>query len=248
MYKRITLLLTISGGAFTKTRQFNPEHLYTVNHTSYPSFDEVIVVCTDPQPLHNFYQFVEKMVDQLTVPLSIAAGISNLAQAKFLFNIGADRLLFNRALWDNQNVLKEVALAYGKQAVIASIDFGIFSDKVYSYDWANRKFREQFLPDNFEDILPYVGEIMIQDVENDGRVMGADIEAIEKVCKFLPRNIPIHVGSCGIIDWDQFSELLSKEFVDAVAVCDVHHMSKIAIGSLRQQCRLDGCYIRKVIR
>jgi len=247
MYKRITLLLTISGGAFTKTRQFNPEHLYTVDHASYPSFDEVVVVCTDQQPLHNFYQFIAKMVDQLTVPLSIAAGVSTIEQAKFLFDIGADRILFNRALWDHQSVLKEVALSYGKQAVIASIDFGIFSGKVYSYDWAHQKFREQFLPGNFEDILPYIGEIMIQDVENDGRVMGADIEAIEYVCESLPRNIPIHVGSCGIIDWDQFSELLSKDFVDSVAVCDVHHMSKTAISSLRQQCIIDGSYIRKII-
>ena len=247
MYKRITLLLTISGGAFTKTRQFNPEHLYTVDHASFSSFDEVIVVCTDQEPSHNFYQFVTKMVDHLTVPLSIAAGVSTIEQAKSLFDIGADRLVFNRGLWDNQSVLREVALAYGKQAVIASIDFGILSGKVYSYDWACRKFRKQFLPDHFHDVLPYIGEIMIQDVDNDGRVMGADIDAIEKVCDSLPRNIPIHVGSCGIIDWDQFSELLSRKFVDSVAVCDVHHMSKIAISSLRQQCIVDGCYIRKII-
>ena len=83
MYKRVTLLLTISGGAFTKTRQFNPEHLYTVDHASYPSFDEVIVVCTDRQPLHSFYQFIGKIVKtDLLLPVRWTR------QIEFLWRVG----------------------------------------------------------------------------------------------------------------------------------------------------------------
>ena len=246
MYKRITLLLTISNGVFTKSRSFNPEHIYTVPHVNYEGFDEVILVCTDTKVSNEYQCFINKLVKSLSVPLVISGGVFSLGEAKSYFDLGADRLIINRALWDNPSVFKEIATIYGKQAVILSLDFYKKENKITSYDWEKKEYRKSLLPKYFPEILPYIGEILIQDVEQDGRVLGANIDMIFEICNLMPKGIPIHIGSCGLVDWDQYAELLNLDFVDAVSVSNVHHMSKKAISSLRNHCIIKNIYIRNI--
>ena len=146
MFKRITLLLTIADGVFTKTRSFNSEHLYTTPHINYSSFDEVILVCTDKKPKPNYYKFIESLIEELSVPLVISGGITTLEDAKHLFDYGADRVVVNRALWENQNVSNKYQI-YGKQAVIASLDFISSNGFLTSFDW--EKVNEKIPPNKF---------------------------------------------------------------------------------------------------
>lgn len=244
MFKRISLLLTISNGVFTKTRSFNSEHLYSTSHINYSAFDEIILVCTDKKTDSTYFNFVEGLVDEISVPLVISGGISSLEEAKNLFESGADRIIVNRSLWENPEIIKEISNRYGKQSVIASIDFKDKDDMRFSYDWVNKTLRKTLLPTNFSETLPYLGEFFLQDVDRDGRVTGADIDAIIQVCKFLPKSIPIHIGSCGIVEWEQYIELLNLNYIDAVSINNIHHMSAIAVNSLRKECILHNVHIR----
>ena len=244
MFKRITLLLTIADGVFTKTRSFNSEHLYTTPHINYSSFDEVILVCTDEKPKPTYYKFIESLVEKLSVPLVISGGIKTLEDAKLLFDYGADRVIINRALWENPKCIKEISDRYGKQAVILSLDFISNNGSLTSFDWETKSKRKSLFPKNFDELLPFVGEVLIQDVEQDGRVIGANVDFIKKFCEFLPNTIPIHIGSCGLVEWDQYIELLKLDYVDAVSVNNVHHMSVEAIRSLRGHCIMDQINVR----
>ena len=246
MFKRITLLLTISSGVFTKTRSFNSEHLYSVPHINFSGFDEVIIVCTDKVITKEYRNFIDQIVESLTVPLVISGGVSSLNDAKLFFNQGADRIIINRSLWDNPLIIREIAEIYGKQAIVASLDFCQNDNKLYSFDWENKLKRKLLLPRNFDEISPYIGEIFIQDVDQDGRVVGANIDLIHLLSKKLPSQIPIHIGSCGIVDWSQYSELLNLDFINAVSVSNIHHMSQKAIASLREYCRMNNVNIRKL--
>ena len=244
MFKRITLLLTIKDGVFTKTRSFNSEHLYTTPHINFSSFDEVILVCTDKKPKSTYFEFIGSLVRELSVPLVISGGITNLQDAKLLFDSGADRVIINRALWEEPNCIKDISLRYGKQAVIASLDFISNNDSLTSFNWNKKSNRNTLLPPDFDKILPFVGEVFLQDVDQDGRVIGANVDSIKKVCDFLPNNIPIHIGSCGIVEWDQYIDLLKLDYVDAVSVNNIHHMSVEAINSLRAHCIVDKINVR----
>lgn len=245
MFKRITLLLTINDGVFTKTRSFNSEHLYTTPHINYSSFDEVILVCTDKKPKSTYFEFIGSLVRELSVPLVISGGITNIEDAKLLFDSGADRVIINRALWENPNCIREISHRYGKQAVIASLDFiSDTGDSLTSFDWSKKSKRKTLLPQDFDKVLPYIGEVFLQDVDQDGRVIGANVDSIKKVCDFLPNNIPIHIGSCGLVEWDQYIDLLKLDYVDAVSVNNIHHMSVQAMNSLRDHCIVDEINVR----
>ena len=244
MFKRLSLLLTISNGVFTKTRSFNPEHLYTTPHIDYSSFDEVMIVCTDKFISPPYLKFIDLLICELKVPLSISGNINSLDDARFLFDHGADRIIINRSLWKNSNIFKEIANIYGKQSIVASIDFLEKDGKQLSFNWENKKIRDNLMPTFFQDLIPYIGEVLIQDVDQDGRVLGPNLNALKKVCNCLPKNMPIHIGSCGLVDWEQYSELLSLDFIDAVSISNVHHMSKTALSSLREYCIINENNIR----
>ena len=245
MYKRITLLLTLSNGVFTKTRSFNSEHLYSTKHIDYSAFDEVIVVCTDIEPSETYQIFINDLVHELTIPLVISGNINSLEDAKKFFELGADRLILNRSLWTNPELTSQIANIYGKQAVIASFDF-IKENSLLSYNWETKEKRNSLLPKNFSEMSDSIGEILIQDVNLDGRVVGSDIETIKEIHNLLPQDLPIHIGSCGLVSWDQYSELLELDYVDAVAVNNVHHMSIKACKTLREYCKMKKLNIRMI--
>ena len=243
MYKRRTLLRTLSNGVFTKTRSFNPEHLYSTKHIDYSAFDEVLVVCTDNEPTRQYEIFIDDLVRELTIPLVISGNINSLNDARKFFDLGADRLILNRSLWTNSKLTRQLANIYGKQAVIASFDF-IKEKSISSFNWETKEKRISFLPEDFLEITDFIGEIFLQDVNHDGRVIGSDINAIKEIQKFLPPELPIHIGSCGLVSWDQYAELLELDYVDAVSVNNVHHMSIKACKTLREYCKMKNLNIR----
>lgn len=247
MFKRITLLLTVSQGTFSKTRSFNSEHLYTTPHINFSGFDEVIIVCTDNEPNSDFFKFINSMIERLSIPLVISGNILSAEDAKLFFECGADRIILNRCLWYAPEEVIKISNIYGKQAVIASIDFiRNKSNDLVSFDWVKKSNRASLLPSNFSKIIPYIGEILIQDVEQDGRVLGANLESIKEVCNLLPLSLPIHVGSCGLVSWSQYSQILDLSSVDAVSVCNVHHMSIKAVKALRKNCFAKKINIRDI--
>jgi len=55
-----------------KTRSFRPEHIYSIEHVPFNSFDEVVVTCLDQQLSEEFIDFVQYLTTKLRVPLTIS--------------------------------------------------------------------------------------------------------------------------------------------------------------------------------
>ncbi len=244
MYKRITLLLTSYDGVFTKTRNFNPEHIYSIEHIDYSFFDEIIIVGIDNLLSSKYIDFIKSISSKLSIPLVVSGGINSFKDAKKFFDLGADRIILNRSLWSNPSIIKEISNVYGKQAVIASIDFIDAEDGIYAYDWRLKEKRNTLLPNDIQEIVPYIGEILLQDVSRDGKVIGANIKKINQIINDISLNVPFQIGSCGIVSWSQYVELLKQDKIDAVAIANIHHMSDKANKSLRELCIIENLNIR----
>ena len=244
MHKRISLFLTVSEGVFTKTRNFKTDHIYSIEHIDFSCFDEIIIVSVDDEINSEYFEFVKEIALKINVPLVLSGKINSLKDAKRFFNLGADRIILNYALWDNPELVKKISSLYGKQAVILSIDFVDNGDEIVSYDWRKKSCRDVLIPENMDSILPYIGEILLQDVERDGKVIGANISKLNKVIDNLSLDVPFHIGSCGIVSWAQYAELLKQDSIDAVTVSNIHHMSEKANRSLRDWCIIEKLNIR----
>ena len=104
MHKRISLFLTVSDGVFTKTRNFNTDHIYSIEHIDFSCFDEIIIVSVDNHISSNYIKFVTEIAKKIDVPLVLSGKINSLNDAKKYFNLGADRIILNYALWHNFNI------------------------------------------------------------------------------------------------------------------------------------------------
>jgi len=246
MLKRLSCLMTVYRGQFMKTRSFRPEHIYSIEHVPFNSFDEVVVTCLDQQLSEEFIDFVQCLTTKLRVPLTISGRISSKATARSLFQLGADRVILNSCIWEDPEIIRELSSIYGKQAIVASIDIVKGEEgRLCSYNWSEKVPYDKLLPDRFDEIKGDIGEVLIQDVDRDGRVIGYDKTVLTTVMREIGDSIPIHIGSCALTSWDQYVEVLSLTNIDAVAISNIHHMSRDSLRALREKCRIASIDVRK---
>ena len=71
-------------------------------------------------------------------------------------------------------------------------------------------------------------------------------DRIKCIIDLLQPIVPVHIGSTGVTNWKHYTELLAMPEIDAVSVSNVHHMSRVGITSLRDQCKVRGIVLRKL--
>ena len=244
MLKRISACLIVKDGFFTRTKNFNPDHLYSALHLDKKFFDEITFInITERVTSDKFLSFLKPQIKNCFLPITIGGGIRKIEEVDFLFEIGADRVILNEALWSNSKLIEKIAYKYGSQAVVASIDIKFFEGKYIAYDWRNKKIRNKFLPDVLMSNANIIGEILLQSVDRDGSVQGFDGLALKSLNHALNKFVPLNIAS-GFGKWDHYSDVLKLPEVNCVSVQNVHHMSAIAIQGLKAHCKNLGIPIR----
>lgn len=245
MLKRLSCLLTIKSGQFFKTRNFEADHIYSIRHLPLNQFDELILVCKDSELTQDYIDFVGSISPDLRVPLTLSGRIKSEDDAVRLFDLGADRIILNTALWNSPELARKLSNRFGRQAIVGSFDL-LKDDKanVLSYDWVQRQARTSLLPTSFARYNEYFGEIMIQDVSRDGRVVGPDLPLYSSFIKQMPFDMPIHIGSSALTSWAHYVSMFGLDSVDAVASTNIHHMSETALRELRASCKINNISVR----
>lgn len=244
MLKRISACLIVKDGDFTRTKNFNPDHLYSALHLDKKFFDEITFINISECIMSDkFLNFLKPQLKNCFLPITIGGGIRKIEEVDYLFEIGADRVVLNEALWSNPKLIEKIANKYGSQAVVASVDIKFFEGKYMAYDWRNKKIRSSLLPDILRSNSNTVGEILLQSVDRDGSVQGFDNLALQNLNYALNKFVPLNIAS-GFGKWDHYSNVLKLPEVDCVSVQNVHHMSAIAIQGLKVHCANLGISIR----
>jgi cyclase len=130
------------------------------------------------------------------MPISYGGGIVSIEQVNKLFSIGIEKVVFNTACFENLNLLQSVSDKFGKQAVVASIDYYVGRN--------NRIKAVSYLKRSEVDVFSHLasvedsgaGEIIMTNISHEGSWQGFDIESLSKFSKIL--NLPIIAnGGCG---------------------------------------------------
>lgn len=241
--KRIIFTLIYEDKKFTQSRNFRLQKVGDINwlERNYKfkdiafSLDELIVLnaSKNEKNIEEFSQILERLVDNVFVPIAAGGGIRTLEDAKILFKSGADKLVLNSLLHTDPETVKEIIKQYGSQSVVASID--------YKNENGNQVV---FISDGMEklDILlsnyiKYVenlgvGEIYLNSIDKDGTGFGYDLEIIDEVSKNI--NIPLIIAG-GAGNENHFIEGLKKEKIDAVATANLFNFIGNGLPNARQK-------------
>ena len=110
---------------------------YDFSHISF-SIDELIVldVTRGERSSSAFYAVLKELAEGCFVPIAAGGGVRTVMQARDLLRSGADKVVVNTPLFNNQNFIEELASEFGQQCVVASVDIKRSSDGSYQL-WTN---------------------------------------------------------------------------------------------------------------
>ena len=106
------------GGFFNQSRNFRLqkagnliwlEKNYNFKEMAF-SLDELIVLnaSKDKKKIEEFAKTLERIVEDVFIPIAAGGGITSIDDAKLLFNSGADKLVLNSLLNNNQEIVRQI--------------------------------------------------------------------------------------------------------------------------------------------
>ena len=143
--------------------------------------DELIVLDIDATKEKRGPDFtlIRNLAAECRMPFCYGGGISSVEQARKIISLGAEKVALSSAVIDDPLLCKEIGNAVGVQSVVVVLDvrkrkllggYDIFTHngKVKS----KRKFKEFVVELNTIG----VGEIVVNSIDNDGKMTGYDME------------------------------------------------------------------------
>lgn len=241
--KRIIFSLIYENGFFHQSRNFRLQKVGDINwlERNYKfkeiafSLDELIVLNASKKEkdLQKFAKTLEKLVDDVFIPVAVGGGIRSMSDAEVLFKSGADKLVLNTIAYTNPEIVKELIHKYGSQSIIISIDYKMTGAKAIVSIENGTKAIDLNLVDYIKQLEKLnVGEIYLNSIDKDGTGFGYDFETIDMVSKDI--SIPlIIVGGAG--NEKHLIEGLKREKVDATATANLFNFVGNGLPNARKK-------------
>ncbi len=162
--------------------------------------DELIVIRRGGKhaiPFPKFCTLLERIATETLMPLSVGGGVKNIVQALELLRSGADKIVVGPSALAETFLIEEVSDRFGRQCVVAAVDFRKSSDGPRAVDGGNRTETLGLLLPALPNLdRRGVGELLLTDVDRDGSGEGLNVDVAMHVRDLI--DVPlILAGGCG---------------------------------------------------
>ncbi len=243
--KRIIITLTFLDGVLFRTKKFIPDYRYTKNFIDLWSIDELILIdISDKKFSNKFIDLINFFSINCFVPISVGGGINKINHADIFFKNGADKIILGTKSLDDSDLINKISKKYGNQSIIQSIDCKKKSNKNYDVFIESGK---KFFSNNpvdcaFKAIKSGAGEILVNSIDNDGSLLGYDLDLINLFSKKI--NCPIlALGGAG--NWQHMLDLFLKTNISAACTQNIFHFTEESILSAKSFLKNNQIEIRK---
>lgn len=238
--KRLIFTLLYNQGQFMLSRNFRLQKVgnlkwlqtnYNFSHISF-SIDELIVldVTRNERNTEAFCDALKALTEGCFVPIAAGGGVCTIEHARTLLRSGADKVVVNTALYQNNGFIAELASEFGRQCVVASMDVKRSSDGTYQVlaecgskglEGAAAYWIERVTNDA-------VGEIYLNSIDRDGTGQGYDFQLLDLLPPDMPKPV---ILAGGVGNSTHLAEGLADTRVDAVATA---HLFNFVGDGLKQ--------------
>jgi cyclase len=184
---RVIPVLSIIGNDLVKTTQFeNPRYLgdpvNAVKIFNGKGVDELIITdiraTKDRTPIN--FDLLTDIASQAFMPLGYGGGIQTLDDAKKLFRIGYEKLVFSTLLFENPELIKACVHFAGSQSIVGCLDI----KKIKNVYKVFIKSGTTIIDMDFNDCLKHItglniGEIILHFIDRENQMQGYDLEFIK---------------------------------------------------------------------
>jgi cyclase len=202
------------------------------------SADEIVVldVSRNLNERERIYDALRAISEDAACPLTAGGWVTSIDEAERLFNLGADKIIINTLLYDDPYAVKRMAVKYGTQAIVASIDI---RGRVW---YVNRGADEAgSLRDAVNAATEgWAGEIFLTDIDREGTNRGYNLEVITSVSEMV--NVPLVVFG-GVSKFEHLWNGLQAG-ADAVALANLLHYSEGSVRKAKEYLKKHGANVR----
>jgi cyclase len=187
---------------------------------------------------------VARTARKVFIPLTVGGGIRSVADARRILMAGADKVSVNTAAIRRPELLTELSLEFGSQAVVLAIDAkrrapgawtvytrgGRDDEGLDAVQWAARG----------ESLG--AGEILLTSMDTDGVQTGFDCELTRAVSRAT--RIPV-IASGGAGKPEDFERVLTEGEADAALAASIFHYGTYTVDDLKMYLSERGIPVRR---
>ena len=188
---------------------------------------------------------VDRTARKVFIPLTVGGGIRSIGDARKILMSGADKVSVNTAAVRRPELITELSLEFGSQAVVLAIDArrksankwhvytrgGRDDEGIDAVEWAARG--EQF----------GAGEILLTSMDTDGVQTGFDCPLTRAVSRAT--HIPV-IASGGAGSPEDFLQVFAEGEADAALAASIFHYGTYTVDELKEYLENNGVPVRRI--
>ena len=191
---------------------------------------------------NNILSVVERVADEVFIPLTVGGGVTNFNDVRDLLSVGADKVTINTAAVSNPDIINNVTDRIGRQCIVVAVDVkrlnndyiifthgGRTQTDLKAYDWC------------LECQKRGAGEILLTSMDKDGTKDGFDVEILSKISNNV--TIPV-IASGGAGNLDHLYQAIVKGNADAVLAASIFHFGEYTINQAKEYLKEKGISVR----
>ena len=249
-HRLIAVLILLDGKVvqsvrFKHTNVIHYDLIHAIETLNSWSVDEIVVLNVDREPnkRNEFRDNLKRISRKCFVPLTAGGWVTDFEYGASLIRNGADKLVVNSALFDNPAVVSQLSEQYGRQCIVASLDFLTHDDgtRTVAIDRGRKDIGLSPKEAARHAHSNGAGEILFNSISHDGARKGYDLEALREVCLSVP--IPV-IAFGGVMSWNHLVAGIEAG-ADAVAAANIFHYTEHSTRRAKEVMARAGIAVRQ---
>jgi len=192
-------------------------------------------------------EMVEKIADQVFIPLTVGGGIRKADDVRAMLKAGADKVAVNSAAIFNPKLINELCAIFGSQCIVIAIDAKRVSSSPSKWEIFTHGGRKPTGIDAIEWAIKMTegdngaGEILLTSMDRDGTKDGFDLELTKAVSAVV--DVPL-IASGGVGNLSHLTEGVIDGGADAVLAASIFHFGEFTVNEAKKAMQENGIEVR----
>ncbi|MDA7835336.1 imidazole glycerol phosphate synthase subunit HisF [Methylophilaceae bacterium] len=188
------------------------------------------------------FDIIEKVANQIFIPLTVGGGVRNCDDIRNLLNSGADKVGINTSAILNPNFVSESSSRFGSQAIVVAIDAKKVDDHYEVFTHGGRNATGINAIEWARKMADFgAGELLITSMDRDGTKEGFDNNLMKSISETV--DIPI-IASGGAGSLKHLVDGVKDGEADAVLAASIFHYGEYTIQEAKNYMYEHGIEMR----
>jgi len=190
---------------------------------------------------------VEKIAEQVFIPLTVGGGIRKAEDVRAMLNAGADKVAVNSAAIINPKLINELSERFGSQCIVIAIDAKRVIDNPPKWEIFTHGGRKSTGIDAIEWAVKMTegdcgaGEVLLTSMDRDGTKDGFDIDLTRAISSAV--DVPV-IASGGVGNLSHLSAGVLEGGADAVLAASIFHYGEYTVSEAKKSMQKNGIEVR----